>query len=144
MPVTCLLSGPTDRPLWRRSQPADRDPPPSPALNSVAPDSRLSISWANWRVGVWEKYQYQPRRLALFLDHPQIGADPATASVGLWMGHKISLCVNLGPSNWPVPRLACLPASGRRGRQRRHRPGFLWSLQALAPQADNGELALSV
>lgn len=82
--------------------------------------------------------------LSLFLDHPQIEANPTIASVGLWMRHKFPQCVNLGPGNWPAPRLASSPASGKCGGQRRRRPGFLWSLQALAPQADNRELAPSV
>lgn len=73
-----------------------------------------------------------------FLALPQIEANSAIASVGLWTGCKFPQCVNLGPGHWQEPRLACLPASGGGGgggRQRRHRLEALWSLPALAPQA---------
>lgn len=86
--------------------------------------------------------------LSLSLDYPQIEGDPAPAiaSVGLWTEHKFpppSVC-------YPWPRRLARAPIGTLARHQasvaghsRHGPGFLQSLQALAPQADNGELALS-
>lgn len=56
-------------------------------------------------VGDW-KNLCQP---SPFLDYPQIEVDPAIASVRPWPGHKFPQRVNLGPSSWLTPFLACLP-----------------------------------
>lgn len=94
--LQALSSGSTDKPHL---------PDHPSSFSFLCPQWSAFSSQGKLDGGVW-KNLCQP---SPFLDYPQIEVDPAIASVRPWPGHKFPQRVNLGPSNWLTPFLACLP-----------------------------------